>query len=83
MKMASDPAADFSDEQKRYLEGFMSGLQVGRVGRAFAAGGAPSAVSSAASEPNGPHAAANKAQDRVIAAPSGVPACRSRRAQGR
>jgi len=23
--------ADFSDEQKRYLEGFMSGLQVGRV----------------------------------------------------
>ena len=37
-------SADFSDEQKRYLEGFMSGLQVGRVGRSIgvAAGtGAP------------------------------------------
>ena len=39
MKMEASPAADFSDEQKRYLEGFMSGMQVGRVGRAFAAGG--------------------------------------------
>jgi ferredoxin-nitrite reductase len=68
MKMASDPAADFSDEQKRYLEGFMSGLQVGRVGRAFAAGVAPSAASSAASEPIGPDAAAIKAQDRLLAA---------------
>jgi len=56
--------ADFSDEQKRYLEGFMSGLQVGRVGRL--AGGAVPAVK-AAPEPMGPDAAGFKAQDKVIA----------------
>src|SRR6478735_363025 len=68
MKMDSTPAADFSDEQKRYLEGFMSGMQVGRVGRAFAAGGAPAAESSAPAEPIGPDAAAIKAQDKTVAA---------------
>src|SRR6516162_10006341 len=66
MKMETTPAADFSDEQKRYLEGFMSGLQVGRVGRAFAAGGASAA--NAPAEPVGPDAAAIKAQDKLIAA---------------
>ena len=34
---------DFSDEQKRYLEGFMSGLQVGRVGRSAGLAGAGAA----------------------------------------
>jgi ferredoxin-nitrite reductase len=59
--------ADFSDEQKRYLEGFMSGLQVGRVGRGigFAGGAAPEGKPDP--EPIGPDAAAFKAQDRVIA----------------
>ncbi len=66
MKMDSTAAADFSDEQKRYLEGFMSGMQVGRVGRAFAAGGA--AGGSAPAEPIGPDAAAIKAQDKTVAA---------------
>src|SRR6516162_7273041 len=66
MKMETTPAADFSDEQKRYLEGFMSGLQVGRVGRAFAAGGAP-ATGDAPAEPIGPDAAHIKAQDKVTA----------------
>jgi len=56
--------ADFSDEQKRYLEGFMSGLQVGRVGRL--AGGAVPAVK-ADPQPMGPDAAGFKAQDKVIA----------------
>ena len=59
--------ADFSDEQKRYLEGFMSGLQVGRVGRGvtpFAGGGA--AVEKAVPEPVGPDAAGLKAQDRFL-----------------
>src|SRR5262249_25754447 len=55
-------------EQKRYLEGFMSGLQVGRVGRAFAAGGAPAAGGTAPAEPTGPDAAAIKAQDKLMAA---------------
>jgi ferredoxin-nitrite reductase len=56
--------ADFSDEQKRYLEGFMSGLQVGRVGR-LAGGAAPAGT--ADPEPIGPDAAGFKAQDKVIA----------------
>src|SRR5436309_930274 len=56
-------AIDFSDEQKRYLEGFASGLQIGRVGRGL--GGSTRANVSA--EPTGPEAAHIKAQDRVIA----------------
>src|SRR6201996_2352769 len=56
-------AGDFSDEQKRYLEGFMSGLQVGRVGRAFGGAGGGNAKG----EPTGPDAAHIKAQDRVTA----------------
>jgi ferredoxin-nitrite reductase len=56
--------ADFSDEQKRYLEGFMSGIQVGRVrGVGLASGGA---VAKAAPEPVGPDAAGLKAQDRFL-----------------
>jgi ferredoxin-nitrite reductase len=57
--------ADFSDEQKRYLEGFMSGLQVGRVGRL--AGSAAAPVGKGDPEPIGPDAAGFKAQDRIIA----------------
>jgi ferredoxin-nitrite reductase len=56
--------ADFSDEQKRYLEGFMSGLQAGRVrGVGLASGGA---AAKAAPEPVGPDAAGLKAQDRFL-----------------
>ena len=55
---------DFSAEQKRYLEGFMSGLQVSKIGRA-AVPGAASAAS--ASEPAGPEAAAIRAQNATIA----------------
>jgi ferredoxin-nitrite reductase len=58
--------ADFSDEQKRYLEGFMSGLQVGRVGRAAGLAGAGAAPDKAAAEPVGPDAAGLKAQDRFL-----------------
>jgi ferredoxin-nitrite reductase len=63
MKLETPSTADFSDEQKRYLEGFMTGVQVGRVGRnvAGAAGGTASA------EPTGPEAAHIKAQDKVTA----------------
>ena len=57
--------ADFSDEQKRYLEGFMSGLQVGRVGRL--AGSAAVPAGKADPEPIGPDAAGFKAQDKIIA----------------
>src|SRR5664279_4808362 len=56
--------ADFRDEQKRYLEGFMSGLQVGRVrGVGLASTGA---VDKSAPEPVGPDAAGLNAQDRFL-----------------
>jgi ferredoxin-nitrite reductase len=55
-------SVDFSDEQKRYLEGFTTGLQISRVGRGL--GGS----SKANPDPIGPDAAHLKAQDRVIAA---------------
>lgn len=57
-------SVDFTDEQKRYLEGFATGLQISRVGRGF--GGA--AAGKAGAEPTGPDAAHFKAQDRVTAA---------------
>jgi ferredoxin-nitrite reductase len=57
---------DFSDEQKRYLEGFMSGLQVGRVGRGVGLAGGGAASEKAAPEPVGPDAAGLKAQDRLL-----------------
>ena len=60
-------SADFSDEQKRYLEGFMSGLQVGRVGRGVGLAGGPGAPAAPVDpEPVGPDAAALKAQDKVV-----------------
>jgi ferredoxin-nitrite reductase len=58
-------SVDFTDEQKRYLEGFTSGLQINRAGRGF--GGATAGKANA--EPSGPDAAHVKAQDRVV--PSG------------
>jgi ferredoxin-nitrite reductase len=53
--------AEFEPEQKRYLEGFMVGLQVAKTARAPAAD-----VTTA--EPTGPDAAALRAQDRVLKA---------------
>ncbi len=52
-------SSDFSPDQKRYLEGFVSGLSASRVSRA----GAP-----AKPEPVGPDAIHFKAQDRTVAA---------------
>jgi len=57
---AETPAA-LSDEQKRYLEGFMSGIQIGRLGQRATPGATP-----ADPEPIGPDAAHFKAQDRVV-----------------
>ncbi|MBV9560467.1 MAG: NirA family protein [Bradyrhizobium sp.] len=57
-------SVDFTDEQKRYLEGFAAGMQVLRSGRGL--GG--SSAGSTKSEPNGPDAAHIKAQDKVLAA---------------
>jgi ferredoxin-nitrite reductase len=56
-------SVDFTDEQKRYLEGFRTGLQISRAGRGLGntAAGKPNP------EPNGPDAAHLKAQDKIIA----------------
>src|SRR5260370_4800998 len=61
--MKIDPlSVDFTNEQKRYLEGFATGLQISKVGRGL--GGAN--AGKASTEPSGPDAAHIKAQDRVI-----------------
>src|SRR6201994_4184230 len=57
-------AVDFTDEQKRYLEGFAAGVQTMRGGRG-PGGGAAAAKANA--EPTGPDAAHIKAQDKVTA----------------
>src|SRR3981081_2412582 len=62
------PSADFSDEQKRYLEGFTSGLNVARAAHQFGAGRVPApALAQASPEPIGPDAAPIKGQDRLLA----------------
>lgn len=55
-------SVDFTDEQKRYLEGFTTGLQISRVGRGLGGG-----ADKASAEPAGPDAVHIKAQDKVIA----------------
>lgn len=66
LKPAADlRAGDFEPEQKRYLEGFVAGIQIAKAAKSAAASDAPA---SAAPEPIGPDAAALKAQDRVLAA---------------
>jgi ferredoxin-nitrite reductase len=65
---------DFEPEQKRYLEGLMTGLQIAKTlrpasgnGTAPVASTAPNGAAAAA-EPTGPDAAALRAQDRAIKA---------------
>jgi len=64
MKIETVPV-DFTDEQKRYLEGFATGLQISRVGRGL--GGGLAAAGNPNVEPVGPDAAHIKAQDKVVA----------------
>ncbi len=59
---------ELEPEQKRYLEGFMIGVQVARTARPAAANGAAMPANGAVAEPTGPDAAALRAQDRVIKA---------------
>src|ERR1700721_718085 len=54
-------SVEFTDEQKRYLEGFTTGLQISKVGRGLGGGARTNA------EPVGPEAAHIKAQDQVLA----------------
>jgi ferredoxin-nitrite reductase len=57
-------SVDFTDEQKRYLEGFAVGVQIMRSGRGLGGGGA---AGKADAEPTGPEAAHIKAQDKILA----------------
>src|ERR1700680_1693266 len=62
-------SGDFEPEQKRYLEGFMAGLQIAKTSRSAAGNGAVAPpANAAAAEPVGPDAAALRAQDRVVKA---------------
>src|SRR6202140_1895033 len=62
-------SGDFEPEQKRYLEGFMAGLQIAKTSRTAAGNGAVTPqVNGVAPEPVGPDAAALRAQDRTITA---------------
>src|ERR1700720_772053 len=62
-------SGEFAPEQKRYLEGFVSGLQAARVARGLQTGnGAAALPGSGGAEPVGPDAAAIKAQARVLGA---------------
>lgn len=63
MKLETVPL-DFTDEQKRYLEGFATGLQISRVGRGL---GGSAVVGKEIAEPSGPDAIHLTAQDKVTA----------------
>jgi ferredoxin-nitrite reductase len=56
-------SVEFTDEQKRYLEGFATGLQISKVGRGLGSG----AARATSAEPTGPDAAHIKAQDKLLA----------------
>src|SRR5689334_24991332 len=56
-------SGDFSPEQKRYLEGFVAGLQIAKAARVQGGTASP-----APAEPSGPDAAHLRAQDRVLKA---------------
>jgi ferredoxin-nitrite reductase len=58
-------SGDFNPEQKRYLEGFVAGLQIAKAARE---GGSGSAGGAGAAEPTGPDALHLRAQDRVLKA---------------
>ena len=47
-------SGDFNPEQKRYLEGFVAGMQIAKTARAV--GGAPGTQGAIAGEPTGPDA---------------------------
>jgi len=64
---AADQSGDFSSEQKRYLEGFVAGVQIAKAAKSVA-GVPPTSGTAAPAEPTGPDAAAFKAQNRVLAA---------------
>jgi ferredoxin-nitrite reductase len=69
LKLGETAGGDFEPEQKRYLEGFVAGLQIAKTARGLAGAAAlPGTAAPATPEPIGPDAAALKAQNRLLAA---------------
>src|SRR5262249_24935691 len=68
LKPAADQSGDFSSEQKRYLEGFVAGVQIAKAAKSVAGVPATSGAAAPAPELSGPDAAAFKSQNRVLAA---------------
>jgi ferredoxin-nitrite reductase len=70
--MGQSMSGDFTPEQKRYLEGFVSGLQIARAARGLGGTGGGAAavlpIGEPAAEPVGPDAIHLLAQDRVVKA---------------
>ena len=64
--VAAGQGGDFEPEQKRYLEGFVAGVQIAKAAKSVA-GAATPAGAALPPEPTGPDAAALKAQSRVLA----------------
>ncbi len=59
---------DFTTDQKRYLEGFISGAQAARASRGLPGLGGSTPIAAQAAEPTGPDAASLKAMARTEAA---------------
>ena len=59
-------AGDFEPDQKRYLEGFVAGLQIAKAVKSVAGTGGVTVAAPSVPEPVGPDAAALKAQNRVL-----------------
>ncbi len=64
--VAAGQGGDFEPEQKRYLEGFVAGVQIAKAAKSVA-GVATPAGAALPPEPTGPDAAGLKAQNRVLA----------------
>jgi ferredoxin-nitrite reductase len=63
---AAEQTGDFNPEQKRYLEGFVAGVQIAKAAKSVASA-TTAGDAAAASEPTGPDAAGLKAQNRLLA----------------
>ena len=61
-------SGDFEPDQKRYLEGFVAGLQIAKAAKSVTGAGVAPAAAAPPPEPIGPEAAALRAQNRVLAA---------------
>jgi ferredoxin-nitrite reductase len=67
-QVASVQAGDFDPEQKRYLEGFVAGVQIAKAAKSVAGAATAAPAGAAPAEPTGPDAAALRAQNRTLAA---------------